>query len=160
MYSPVTSLFDTNPIDPFFLEMAHILVPTSTGEMNIFAQIAASAWFAEMNNAFDIMRNATHFEIAQQIIDEEREAFIEYVRRSAEVEVLLWASNAFSEPIEGEELFSGTIRGVIYLGYLREKWREKTEALFHRFDISEFVFCEEQYYEELRAQLGHLFPLQ
>ena len=155
----VETLIEANPIDMYFLEKAHLLVPTTTPEMVIFGQIAASAWFAEMENNYEILRNSTGIESVRELIDEERYSFIEYIKNRAELELLFTASTAFEDG--WEDLVVGSIGRVLRMPYQGDGWRAKTAELFERLDrigiTPQFIFDEEKYDEKLRQALPELW---
>ena len=161
-YLPPTSievLIETNPIDIYFSEKAQLLVPTSTFEMVYFGAIAASAWFAEMENNYEILKSSTNIESVRERIDTERHSFIEYIRNRAELEVLLEASTAFED---GEEfLVVGSIGRVFRPSFQGDGWRSKTIELFDRLDsigiAPQFIFDAEKYDEELRQAFPELW---
>ena len=153
-----------NPINNFFRAKAELLVPTSTHEMVLFAQIAAGAWLAEMENSFALLKSNTEIEAARSMLDLEKQAFIEYNHRRAEIQLLLGFSNAFSgDAFSGDgSLATGSLGLVMRHGYREAGWQEKTMELFDRLRsigiTPQFIFDEARYAQELQAALPHLWP--
>jgi len=146
------TLIETNPIDIYFREKDHLLAPAYTHDIAHFIDISASAWFAEMENSYELLRNSTNSELVRKLIDKEENSYINYIKSSAEVEVMLGFSSAFDD--DSEHLYVGSGRLIFQTSFQEDGWRTKTIELFTRLDsigiTPQFIFDAEKYDEVLR----------
>jgi len=146
------ALFESNPIDRYFEEKDESLVPFTTIEIAQFLNIYASAWGAEMDNAYELLKNLTNNEHVRDLLDNERRSYLEHMANQIELSILFQFSNAFHG--DDEYLFFGTMRFIYRAaaqkdGY-RAKARELLNELYLRGITPQFVFLEEKYDELLQ----------
>ena len=148
-------IFESNPIDNYFTEIANIIEPTTTLEMVNFELICNDAWEAEMINCYEILKNATNYEDVKNLIDNEKEFYDEYIKKNADLRMLLGASDAFDNMYnDGSGYYIGSIGSIDRLTIITSAYEEKTAELFgylKQIGITpEFIFSKEKYDEQMK----------
>jgi len=140
------TVFESNPIDSYFSEMASKIVPTTTVEMVEFELIITSAWEAEMENCYDILKGKTKSEYVRGLLDDDKNSYVAYIMNNGKLSPYFSASDAFSG---NENVSLGRIASVLSVSARTDGYRQKTvELIKHIQELDEthqFAFSESMY---------------
>jgi len=147
----IENMFDANPIDSFFNDIAQIIQFSTTVDMFEFGYIACAAWEAEMLNCYEVLKSLVSDSRVLEFIENDKNTYIEYVEANVELTIVTLVSDAFS----GVETMSvGSLSLVLRPSLLSEGYKAKTVDLFKiLYDIGEtpqFIFSEDVYGKQLR----------
>ncbi|MCL2753685.1 MAG: hypothetical protein FWE44_06015 [Defluviitaleaceae bacterium] len=165
------SFAEINPIDRFFAEIeSEIDFQVSTGSMVVNGFVVATAWKAEIENAYEILISMTQNDFVKETLHNEMHHYMEYVRNLAEINAMIDASNAFWYDYDDDLLF-GSLARITRSWRIAQMYRDKALSLlerlqvvnsgWHQFDgrldFSLFVFDAEDFLEWMKQEFPELW---
>jgi hypothetical protein len=150
-------LQECDKLEAYFITMAKKIVPTTTYEMAMFETLICEAWKAEMLNCYEVLKGKTSEVMIHDLLNAERDSYIEYIECKAEIEVFY-----YSGVFDGYGIFLGSLSSVDRVCLLSDGYKQKTiELMEHLEDIGDvptFIFDRDEYDAKLKEEFYEAYP--